>query len=974
MVHGRFRILAALYVALALMAAGATVYAQGGATSSISGTVVDSSGGIVPGADVTAKNVATGTVFTAVSGGNGAFSIPAIPSGTYSVTVALMGFKTAVLNGVIANVGVPSTVKAVLELGKLEETVVVEAASEVVQTQATSVSSTLSVKQVSNLPLPGRGAFDFVSFMPGVATGGGGSRNATVNGLPQAMVNITLDGMNIQDNFAKSWDGMFTRVSPRLDAVEEITVGSASQDAGSASQGGVQIRFVTRSGTNRYQGSLYYYLQKDALNSNTWFNTHFNVDATGKPTAKPVVANYQPGGRIGGPIVIPGLFDGHDKAFFFVNYEWLSSPGTATRTPTVMTPDSEKGLFRYGTNAVDLLALAARNGQVSTIDPLVAKTLAKMRSSMSQGTLNATTDPATQTLAWQLPTASKTTYPTVRIDYNLTKNNRLSGSYTRNHLVSDPDTTNAYFTDYPGFPVRGTQDSARYSGQGSLRTVLGSSMVNEFRFGATGGATQFFPSLNPDMFSDFGGYGLIFNNFKGIANPYAPASGANSAREATTKVFEDTVNWVKGKHNFNIGGNFTLAEVWLQNQQMVPTVTLGGTVSGDPADAMFSAANFPGASSTDLTAARNLYAILTGRVTAIGRNARIAEDGTTYNVLGESMQKGRLKQTGFHLQDSWRIKPNFTINAGLRYELQMPFYAINNSYSTASLEDLFGVSGTGSNFVPGSTVSGIGNMFTPGAKGGAPTTYELYSKDTPAYKTDRNNLAPSIGAAWTTGAQSGFLRTLLGEQGDSVFRGGWSLAYFRPGMNDFTEIYGSNPGVSIDATRNQTNGNLGTVPLLLSSGNMGAPAINLTRTYPMAVPNASSSVYVFDPNLRTPSSSSFNMGWQRAFGQEHIRRGALHPHEQQGPVDGGQPQPPELQRGQHRRERVPQRVQAGAAEPGGEHRRRQGQHVRLHRARPARRRCRSSWHGSTGRPRPPTRRSTRAAAGRTRRSCSRCTR
>ena len=103
--------------------------------------------------------------------------------------------------------------------------------------------------------------------------------------------------------------------------------------------------------------------------------------------------------------------------------------------------------------------------------------------------------------------------------------------------------------------------------------------------------------------------------------------------------------------------------------------------SGDPADAMFTTANFPGASSTDLTAAKTLYAILTGRVSSIGRNARIAEDGTTYNILGESMQKGRLKQTGFHMQDSWRIKPNFTVNAGLRYELQLPFYALNNSYS-----------------------------------------------------------------------------------------------------------------------------------------------------------------------------------------------------------------------------------------------------------------------------------------------------
>lgn len=868
MAHGWYKFVHALCLALALTALGTAVFAQGVATSTISGTVVDSSGGMVPGADITAKNTATGTVFTTVSGSNGTFSIPAVPSGTYSLTVALMGFKTALLNGVVANVGVPATVKAVLELGELQETVVVEAASQIVQTQATSVSSTLNVKQISNLPLPGRGAFEFLSFMPGVTSSTGSTRGSTVNGLPQSMVNITLDGMNIQDNYAKSWDGMFTRVSPRLDAVEEISMGTAAQSADAASQGGVQVRFVTRSGTNQFRGSIYYYLQKDMFNSNTWFNLYNNVDkVTGQPTSKPVVANYQPGGRIGGPVVIPGLWDGHDKAFFFINYEWLSSPGMRSVKPIIMSPNSEKGLFQYGTRTVDLFALAAKNGQLTTVDPMIAKTIAAIRASTAQGTLNATTDPATQELAWQLPTESKTTYPTVRLDYNLTKNQRLSGSYTKNHLVSNPDTTNTYYTAYPGFPVRGSQDSERYSGQVSLRSVIGATLVNEARFGATGGATMFFPEMSPEMFSDFGGYGLIMNTFKGISNPYSPASGANNSREGTTKVFEDTINWVKGKHNFNIGGNFTQAGVWVANQQQVPTITLG-MASGDPADAMFNTTNLPGASSTDITNAKNLYAVLTGRITAITRNARIGEDGTTYTILGESMQKGRLRQMGFHVADSWRVTPTLTVNAGLRYELQMPFYALNNSYSSATLADLYGTSGLGTGFEPGSTVSGTGNLFKPGVKEGTPTTYQLYSADTKAYKTDKNNLAPSIGAAWTTGAEDGFLRTLLGKPGDSVFRGGWSMAYLRPGMSDFVDVFGANPGLSIDASRTQSNGNLGTLPVLLSSSNLAPPStVPSTRVYPMAVPSVSSSVYVFDPELRVPSSKSLNLGWQRAVGK-----------------------------------------------------------------------------------------------------------
>ncbi len=165
-----------------------------------------------------------------------------------------------------------------------------------------------------------------------------------MNGLPQSAVNITLDGMNIQDNYAKTWDGMFTRVSPRLDAVEEISVGSAAGNAGDVGQGGVQVRFTTRSGTNQFRGSAYYYLQDDKFNTNTWFNLNRNVDATGTPTDKPAQHNDQPGFRIGGPIV-------KDKAFFFFNYEWISSPSTQTLRPTMMSPSSEQGIFRYAAGA-----------------------------------------------------------------------------------------------------------------------------------------------------------------------------------------------------------------------------------------------------------------------------------------------------------------------------------------------------------------------------------------------------------------------------------------------------------------------------------------------------------------------------------------------------------------------------------------------------------------------------------------------
>src|SRR5260221_2381272 len=663
---------------------------------------------------------------------------------------------------------------------------------------------------------------------------------------------------------------MFTRVSPRLDAVEEVTIATASQGADMAGQGAVQVKFVTRAGTNKFSGSGYYYLRRDWMTSNPWFNRHRNVDAAGTPLPKPVLSQFQPGFRVGGPVTIPGLFTGRDRAFFFVNYEEVRSPGAITSTRTIMSPLSEQGLFQYAGGTIDLMALAAKNGQLARIDPIVAKLLSDVRASTSQGSLAATTDPLTQSLAWQAPTSNKTTYPTVRLDYNVTSKLRLSFTTSRTHILSDPDTTNSRQRVFPGFPVHGLQDSQRYSGQGGLRSTMSNNLVNEVRFGATGGATKFSPDLAVSMYGgtsvgDMHGYDIRWSAFKTLSNP--SPQNAPSAREGKTKVFEDTLSWVKGAHAMSAGMSYTRASVWLYNQQLVPQINLGMAATGDPADGVFVAANFPGASATDLTNARNLYAILTGRISSIGREARIGNDGTNFTVLGASNQYGTLPQWGTFVQDSWRVKPTLTVNAGLRYDVQMPFFALNNSYSQATIGDIFGVTGPGSGFVPGSTVSGLGNLFKPGTIQGSPTTFKQLPKGSKAYNVDWGNIAPSLGAAWTIGSDQGPLTALLGKPGNSVLRAGYSMGYQRGGMSDFTGVFGGNPGIAIDATRSQQNNNLGTLPVLLTGSDLSPVGVQLTRTFPMAVPNASSNVFAFDPNIKTPYGNSFSGGWQRGFGK-----------------------------------------------------------------------------------------------------------
>jgi hypothetical protein len=856
------------WLATALMSvlAVTSAFAQGGgASASIVGTITDASGAVIPGATVVAKNAANGTEFTATSNEQGGFTIPAIDPGTYTVTVTLMGFKTAVISDVRVNAATPASVRVSLEVGGLQETVQVAGGSEIIQTTSSAVSSTIDTNQILKLPTGSRNALDFITTLPGVNTPGG-NRDSTVNGLPQSAINITIDGVSAQDNWLKTSDGFFARVSPRLDAIEEVTVSTAAQDAANTGQGAVQIRFATRSGTNDFTGSGYYYMQHYKLNANTWFNNRDLPPGPNGKAPKNEDVLYQPGGRIGGPIVIPGLWNGRNKAFFFVNYEESRSPGQNTENRTVLHPLAEQGIFRWTsggvTRSVDLMALAAANGQLATMDPTVSRLVADIRAAVSGANTGLVdlTDPLQQRFTYQYDTEGVTKYPTGRLDFNLTDRHRLSTSLNYTDLLSTPDTTNNREPNFPGFPGTGNQHSDRFTLQGSLRSSLSNNIVNEFRVGRSGGATLFSPEIGINQFqgtsvADQGGFLLDINgDFLGITN--AHSTGSTSAREAGTFIVENTLNWLKGSHNIQIGASFTNAFAWVENQQHVPTITFG-VDANDPANAMFNATNFPNASAAQLNDARELYATLVGRVIGVAGELRLDENTDQYQYLGLGVQRANLRDSGFFIADTWRWKPTFTLNYGLRYQLQEPFRAQNNSYSRATLADVCGPSGINS-------VGGC-NLFQPGNLPGQRGVFSQFNEGDAAYNTDKNNFAPSLGFAWTVGGQSNLLGSLFGrEQGDSVLRAGYTLAYDRPGMSDFATAIDDNPGISQSATRNHSVGNLGTPGsiLLRNRADLGPPAFNPTRVYPMVdVPTGD--IMTFEPNLQVPYSQTWTAGWQR---------------------------------------------------------------------------------------------------------------
>lgn len=839
-------------------------YAQ---TATLTGVVTDTAGGVVPGATVSVLNNATKVTQESVSNTAGQFSFPALPIGTYTVTVSLTGFKTFVANDVRLLGNQVGNVNATLEVGNLTEKVEVKAGSELVQTQSSTVASTLSVEQLSEIPLASRNALYAVALLPGVSTTGG-PRTANINGLPNNTVNITIDGITT-GNMLQSGDGFFSMVTPRMDAVEEITVTGAVPGSGGGA-GSVQVAMTTRSGSNSFDGSLYHYWRQPEFNSNYYFNKVNNLP-------KNEVIAHQYGFRQGGPIVIPGLYDGRGKAFFFFNFEHLYQPSSATRTREFLTEQAAGGLFGYNVTVagqqqrrqVNLIQLAQANGQIATLDPIIQGLLAKIRTgTTTTGTVSDINQPNRLEFVYQAEAEGNQYSPTTRLDFNLSDRHRLSGAYWWQRFTSSPDLLNSREPRFPGLQNIGDQNSYRTTGNSTLRSTLTTNMVNELRGGFQWSPNDFFANVTADQFQEMGGYGISFPGSTGTSPTHTISP---APRNTTTWSVDNTLSWLKGSHSLSMGGGYAGINNRSNSYTVAPNVVLGFDTNQDPARGMFNTTNFPGATAAQLTEARNIYALLTGRVSSIGGTARLNSETGKYVYNGELERRSRQDSFSAFVQDQWRVSPTLTVNAGLRWDLHMPFTPADNTWSMASIEDICGISGVGNG------IGGRGcNLFSPGATGGQLIpTFERFEPGTPAHKTNWFDFAPNVGVAWRPDVQEGWLRALLGDPEQATFRAGYGMSYNQERIDRFTANAGSNAGGAISATRNNTTGFPlvlpgETHPVLLSQpSRLGPPPFPESPVYPIqAALGNSINIFPQDRHLRTPRVHSYSAGVQRSVGRD----------------------------------------------------------------------------------------------------------
>jgi hypothetical protein len=319
-------------------------------TGSLTGTVGDSGGAIVPGATVILKNSDTGSERQVATDDQGGFGFQSLEPGQYSITVEKAGFKKAQASKIAVEVSKQNNVVITLEVGNVSEIVTVTAAQDVINTASPTLTNVINTRQVRDLPLPTRNPLDLAALQAGIAVIGTDTRGSSVSGLRQTAVNVTQDGINAMDNFVKT-SSFFAISSPSLNSTSEfsITVGTTGSESG---RGVAQVRLVTTGGGNELHGSLFYLTRNSAFNANNFFSNSNGSKVDGSPvTPRPDLHQHFYGFTLGGPVVLPRfgeggkqLWKGRDKAFWFFSYEGFREKFQQPKSDGAHGPGADRNL------------------------------------------------------------------------------------------------------------------------------------------------------------------------------------------------------------------------------------------------------------------------------------------------------------------------------------------------------------------------------------------------------------------------------------------------------------------------------------------------------------------------------------------------------------------------------------------------------------------------------------------------------
>lgn len=638
---------------------GAFAYGQSN-TGGIQGTITDASGAVVPNATVTGRNMDTGVVSSTVSTDAGLYSLPGLPPGRYAIAVEAPGLKKYIREGVTVPTGTIVSLDVQMQVGAASENVTVVGDAAQLETATSDLGSTVQTSLVSNLPLEVSGTIrnpvQFITLTPGFVggvdnnPGSNSSDDFKVNGGQEGGTDVLVDGLSISLVSPNTqWNkGVST------DAVQEFKVlqSNFSPEFGESGDGIVSL--TVKSGTNQFHASAYDYLRNRALDANSWKN-----NTAGQP--KSVNTQNDFGATAGGPIYIPHLYDGKDKTFFFFAYEGFRFRTGGTNILSLPDEAFRKGDFSA------LCQTGFTGGVCNDKDPTSGQTTHQLYDPTTHNAIPGdvlTNDPnftaskvMTNVFALLPPTNASLTNNVV--DRSLSRTTANLYDVKIDHVISDKHRISGGF-DY---------DNTNTGGVSSLSPIFGSStpqntryvrfsdnyifsptLVNQFLVGFSrrfrGEVSDSLGQGYPPKIGLTGVNNTTFPCIKFFGGPYREVLNNCGDSEFADNVYQanDSVSWVRGKHNSKFGGGFRFL------QFNVRRLTQGsGEFDFDPAQTS------NGGTGNGDAVASSLFGLVNQATLNYG-----AFSGVRY------------KDFYFYAQDSYKLRPRLTVNYGLRYDVDLP--------------------------------------------------------------------------------------------------------------------------------------------------------------------------------------------------------------------------------------------------------------------------------------------------------------
>ena len=827
---------------------------------SISISVTDPSGAILSDAELVLQDLATNVTRSAATGSAGAYTFAGLATGTYRLTVTKQGFATQVFQSVTVSATRVTDLNVALKVGATSEKVEVSAEEvPVLETESNAITDTIDMKQVEDLPLSGRDISALSQLVMGYAGG-------TWNGLPYMATGNNVDGVVGTTQRMKFAGAAQPLVQARVENMEEMTVQTDQLNVNTGyGISDMQVNFVTRRGSNAFHGRVYEDFRNAALNANTWVN-----NAKGLP--KPQLIRNEFGGSLGGAII-------KDKLFFFGTFAMAKQPSGANASPgqncttcTVMSQAAQTGLFTFSQGTVNLLTnIAGPAGLPSVVNPDVATIFSNINSALAAGAVTPNSDANLVDVAWNYPTSLTQYFPTVRVDYNMRDNLRwfLSWNMTKSSQQNGdvPPLPGSYYSKFGG-----TTNLKYFTVALGNDWTISKSVLNSFRAGYLYNSATYGYDLTPAWLTQpsisfaYGASGVELNNLP--VGTYYPLFNAS-----------DNVTWQKAKHTVSFGFSFFREQDHYYNSPAgFPFITMG-IDTNDPAATVFTnyfKANFPGASTADLTHAQNMYATLVGRINSVnpggaGFPLDVKTRQYSTSVGGyflDELQHG----TGLFIQDAWRAKPHLTINAGLRWDFVSPSKDLTVGYHSADNVGIWGPSGVGNIFNPGSLTSDP-NGLNPVYKARA-SVYDGW------YVTPQ----PQLGIAWNPTKTEGMMGKLFGGN-NTVVRAGFGLRrmtepyqfFWNSASNEGYAFYQSFrlspqvPGSTLPPTGGFYAGSYAL------GDPQPAPYFVSPATYQAVIPEAQETFFGYwsgvnglNQHIHQPYVMSWNFGIQRAIGSSNV--------------------------------------------------------------------------------------------------------